>query len=308
MEPRPESGESVPAPIAGDWRWDRLAIFGGLAGAVSTATATTALAGVVQITQVGNELTSSSNNLNADLTGDGVPDLPNLSVFFTTSKLAIDTSYGIWQRVARAYAWSSTFGTSTGTGSATLKKVFGKASHFEQGPLTTGGNPGSATASDYNVLAGEEGVSYEPTPQTRSAMVPVSFTDTRINGGAETNGLLEVLAFNTSKTEHAVRFVRLVFDDADTAQPAGIVAGGSEPEFVPAVHALQAARAEQIARLRNQINRLNRQIRQARAKQRQARAAGRIAQVKREGRKIRRYVRTIRQRRASLNALLANPV
>ena len=55
--------------------------------------------------------------------------------------------------------------------------------------------------------------------QDRSVLIPLKFTDAKINNGAQTNGLLEVRAFSTSKTLHTVQLVRLVFDDASTAQP-----------------------------------------------------------------------------------------
>jgi hypothetical protein len=45
---------------------------------------------------------------------------------------------------------------------------------------------------------------------------PISFSDTRINGGVSTLGYLEVHAFNNSPGQHTVALTRLVFDDAST--------------------------------------------------------------------------------------------
>src|SRR5690606_1758897 len=108
------------------------------------------------------------------------------------------------------------------------------------GTWGTGSTPFSNTqnAGYYNWARGNEYGTGNKAGQ--SGLVPVTFTDARINGGQPTHGLLEVRAFSTSQTEHTVRLVRLVFDDASTAAPAGIVAGGSNREFRHTIYAERA--------------------------------------------------------------------
>ena len=63
---------------------------------------------------------------------------------------------------------------------------------------------------------------------------PIYFSDASINGGASTQGYLEVNAFNSSKTDHTIALTRLVFDDASlTLGIAGLSTSATYTEFVP---------------------------------------------------------------------------
>jgi hypothetical protein len=60
---------------------------------------------------------------------------------------------------------------------------------------------------------------------------PITFSDSRINGGATTSGWLEVNAFNTSYTDHTVQLTRLIFDDASTTRPVFAEIPGTQTEW-----------------------------------------------------------------------------
>jgi hypothetical protein len=60
---------------------------------------------------------------------------------------------------------------------------------------------------------------------------PVTFTDPRINGGAATEGWLQVNAFNSSTTSHTVEFARLIFDYASNPHPAFASIPGVQAEW-----------------------------------------------------------------------------
>ena len=62
-----------------------------------------------------------------------------------------------------------------------------------------------------------------------SYLNPITFTDSRINGGVPTEAWLQVNAFNTSARNHTVEFARLIFDDGSTTRPVF----GSFPEVQP---------------------------------------------------------------------------
>jgi hypothetical protein len=69
-------------------------------------------------------------------------------------------------------------------------------------------------------------------PQSTTHLNPISFSDGMINGGAPTQGWLEVHAFNTGLEDHTVEFTRLVFDNASTARPElAPIAGQPLPEW-----------------------------------------------------------------------------
>lgn len=110
--------------------------------------------------------------------------------------------------------------------------------------------------------------------QSRTGFVPVAFTDARINGGAETTGLLEINAANLGQKQQQITFVRLIFDDAGTAKPTDAMFGAAHPEWQdPAVIALRAKLQRQLKKKkkalrrakktgnRNKIKRLKKQIR-----------------------------------------------
>jgi hypothetical protein len=66
----------------------------------------------------------------------------------------------------------------------------------------------------------------------------ISFSDTRINGGAQTNAWLEVHSFVATGTygpRHVVELTRLIFDDAATTRPAFNSIPGVQTEWSPTV-------------------------------------------------------------------------
>ncbi len=69
--------------------------------------------------------------------------------------------------------------------------------------------------------AGPSAYASAATPQTISDLIPVTFTDSRINGGVATSGFLDVTATNTSITEHSITLTRLIFDEMNPAAPTG---------------------------------------------------------------------------------------
>jgi hypothetical protein len=176
------------------------------------------MAGVVQITQAGNEVTSLANNLRADLTGDGVTELPGLGVYNGETTF---TSSGNWFFRNRAAAYFDPPG-------GFYYQALGRAAYFRSGAGVVAFL--NTTSKGYRNTVG----GFDDSPSTDSSgMVPITFTDALVNGGATTNALLEVRAFSTSKTSHTVRLVRLVFNNKSTAAPtgAGTVVGSPAPEF-----------------------------------------------------------------------------
>ena len=58
----------------------------------------------------------------------------------------------------------------------------------------------------------------------------IVFSDARINGGAVTEGWLEVSAFNSGPM-HGVRLARLIFDDGSTTRPGFTTIPGVQTEW-----------------------------------------------------------------------------
>jgi len=64
-------------------------------------------------------------------------------------------------------------------------------------------------------------------PQTLFGLIPITFTDSKFDGGALTNAVLEIEEFNTTSSE-TVELTRLVFDESDpTSSLNDVVAGGT---------------------------------------------------------------------------------
>lgn len=152
----------------------------------------------MQITLTGNKISSTGGNqLVADLTGDGVDDVT--FGFYTSSGASVSVQVnGAFPPVFAGY--------------------FSVALPFRV----------DAQFASYGVgLASASGA----TPQSIQFLNGVSFTDARINGGAPTNGYLQVNAFNTSSTDHTVELSRLIFDDASTTRPAFTSIPGAQTEW-----------------------------------------------------------------------------
>ncbi len=169
-------------------------ITGGLAGVSHAAT--------VQITLTGNFISSSGNMLLADVTGDGMGD-----VSFTSS-VANSGYAGVTIDTGRVVAQRGLAGSM-----GVYVTTFQVDAAFALGV-------GTPDATSY-------------APNDIKFLNQITFTDANINGGAATNGYLEVNAFNTSPGSHTVALTRLVFDDASTVRPTGVSTATTYTEFVP---------------------------------------------------------------------------
>jgi hypothetical protein len=163
----------------------------------------TANASIVQITLTGNQLSSTSgNDLNADLTGDSVPDVTFAGTNFGNSNFGnngalVSINGGL---VSAQYFWTASY--------------FRKDAQFAAGgtgnPVINGYSPNSSTY--YN---------------------PISFSDSRIQGGATITGYLYIETYTSGQGgEATVNLLRLIFDDA-FASPDGESYPGTHPEWVP---------------------------------------------------------------------------
>ena len=164
-------------------------------------------AATVQITLTGNTLSSiGGNTLFGDLTGDGIADVVFANPLNTRTaggngRAQVNISGArVRAAVGSSYYLDAQFAIG-GVGTAEL-------------------NPG--------------------VPRSINYLNPITFTDSRINGGATTNGYLQVNAFNTSRSNHTVALTRLVFDDASTIAPTGLSTGTTYTEWavIPEVSSL----------------------------------------------------------------------
>ncbi len=177
---------------------------GALAATIVSSQATT-----VQITLSGNKIDSSANALNADVTGDGNADLTFQSATSATHYAGVGIN-GLGKPAAHVNVFTS--GTSSGIPITLIR--FAANAKFA--------NDGMGLA----FLGGS-------TIGNARYLNPISFTDARINGGASTQGYLEVNAFNTSSTFQTVALTRLVFDNASTTlATAGLSMVATYNEFV----------------------------------------------------------------------------
>ena len=178
-----------------------------LPGAMAlAATTASSQAATVQITLTGNKISSTGGNqLVADLTGDTVADI-TFSGFqaggfdgfaFNMRDIGVTAIgrvlYAVYAPANGVYAVQGNFGSA-------------------------GEGVGASYAFGYSV-------------QSTSYLNPITFTDSSINGGAPTDGWLQVNAFNTSATDHTVELSRLIFDDASTTRPALSSIPGAQTEW-----------------------------------------------------------------------------
>ncbi|MFC5050040.1 PEP-CTERM sorting domain-containing protein [Rubritalea spongiae] len=173
-----------------------------LAGAL-VATAGSSQAANVQITLTGNQVSNAlGDTLDADVTGDGVDDMWERGFVSSTSTAMVFANLNI-----NRHSGGSDFIILAAN--YDLPKGFGlKPSGFD---ISMGWLYSSAAGSI-------------------DRLIDIQFTDERINGGATTNAWLDVTVKNVSTTNHSVSLNRVVFDDAGTAAPDGIVAGGLAEE------------------------------------------------------------------------------
>lgn len=202
-----------------------------------------AFADTVQITLTNNQLSQTANTLNADFTGDSMEDLIGME----------PTAF----RVTAAPTSNSTVVKYRATSSVSIQLPGSVYLGFAKFSVNNDSNLERTQTSNrfpnYNVTA-VGGASVGGTaPGTAEGLHPVIFSDPKINDGQPTSGFLEVKTSNLP--ENTIQLVRLVFDDASTAAPAGVVIGGTVDESpVPAVYeAERLAREAKRAALRKKI-------------------------------------------------------
>jgi hypothetical protein len=142
-----------------------------------------------------------ASSLNLDLTGDGTDDFASSSFFGTT----IDQPDGkgislqIGGLEARAFHGKKVYSWSYSTTNGKFEKY-------------------NSTFTGFSLKVGYSSfVSYEP--QQLTGFIPVKFTDAAINGGAESNGWVQVRVGSTGVDDHSIDLVKLIYDDASTEAP-----------------------------------------------------------------------------------------
>ena len=166
-----------------------------------------AVSTINQITLSSNLLSTNLNGLNADLTGDGTNDI-TLGAGVADVGSAYVSINGNNVRAARYTIIDS---------SSNARVTFQVDAIFANGGVGVGAQSGLSL-------------------QNIKYLNPISFTDARINGGATTQGYLEVNAFNKSPLSHTVALTRLVFDpNSTTMTTAGLSTGTTYTEWVAPV-------------------------------------------------------------------------
>jgi len=216
-------------PRVQSWKW-----LAGGAGAFGAAAVAPGLnAAIVQINQTDNEVKleagTFSETLDPDYTQDGSDDARDLAGI----RQALVGGAQDVVRLDISYTYMRV-GFSTGVGGF----VFAK-------PPTQSNQP--------------------TVPFTRNLLIPVEFSDSRINGGVTTNGFMHVKAFHTNFNTFAIQLLRLIFDDANTAAPGASV--GTDytvwQEFVTPPPTTQIDRSNDIVLILIDIKKTKKKIKKA---------------------------------------------
>jgi hypothetical protein len=165
--------------------------------ALAATTASSQAASVVQITLTGNKISSTGNQLVADLTGDLSPDVSFRSATYRAVSAGVQINSN----------W--------------VQAMTGGAGFFADAMFALG-VVGVAQNGSNN-------------PVSVSCLNPITFTDPQINDGLPTNAWLQVNAFNTSAVSHTVELARLIFDTESTTRPVFGSVPGVQNEWVAAV-------------------------------------------------------------------------
>lgn len=173
-----------------------------VAGAITGGLAAASHAATVQITLTGNMISSSGGNqLVADITGDGTDDVTFSNVVLGSNEVAININGD------RAHA---TFQVITSSSVTTYGTYFNTFSQFNADAQFANGGVGTPAS----VASAARNIKY---------LNPVTFTDSRINGGLPTDGYLEVNSIAAGLGANSVTLTRFVFDDASTTRPTGVL-------------------------------------------------------------------------------------
>lgn len=234
---------------------------GALVSAVASSSST---AGVVQITLANNQVSSSGpTTLSGDITRDGGADLPGLVALGATSTTSANISNG------RFYYTYSNFAVAFSITTSTFK-TFGRALWSRFYSSNSARNNRIDSGSGFLALAGgyytDQNYGFSGTATSARGLTAVTFTDARINGGAPTSGFVEVLATNTSVTNHTVRFLRTIFSDTSTAAPSGVATGVPYREFDPTVYAQRTQLSNKIKKLKKKAKKLKKEKNKAKSK------------------------------------------
>lgn len=208
------------------WKW--------MAGSAAAMVTGVAQADTVQITQVDNSFFTGTSFLKTDLTGDLISDvgLVGNSTVSNSVISARGVPYDVSNNQVAVYM----------DGTVEIGRARGR--YFD-----STSDPGAYTFNNFTVSAGvgsgfvslKSGTSTNAgsgNPVSVNGLVPLTFTDPRINSNQPTNGFLDMRAFNLDVSTHGVQIVRLVFDDSSTSAPAGVVPGGVNTEFAPEIDIL----------------------------------------------------------------------
>ena len=187
-----------------------------IVGALATAGASAASGATVQITFANNVLSTltGTTNFTPDLTGDSTPD-----VYHTFQGLGLSSrSVFLWERLG---PYGSGGGNTFGGAWFRYTTIEGANVQVGGAIVQTGNN------SAWNAVPGGK---------ADRGLYPITFTDPGINGGAPTSGWLELMVASIPGVEASVEIHRLIFDDASTTAPAGVIyTDPAFPEFVSAV-------------------------------------------------------------------------
>ena len=203
-----KASHNLPCASSSRWMW--------MAGSAAAAVGGGAVdAGTVQITLTGEQVSTGNNTYTGDLTNNGTNDVPDWAATTGTYYRGTLSAY-----VRNRY--EAFLSTTSGR--------FAYAARQQHGGSQVVGFSGSFARAGSDIDSNPAG-----DPASARSLVPVTFSDPRINGGATTNGFADIHAFNNSEMSHTVQIVRTVFDESSTVQPGGVVAGGADTEWVPPV-------------------------------------------------------------------------
>lgn len=173
-----------------------------VAGAITGGLAAASHAATVQITLTGNMISfNGGNQLVADITGDGTDDVTFSNVVSASNEVAININGD------RASASSQVVTSRIYTSSGTFVYSFSQFNADAQFANSGVGTPAPVASLARNI----------------KYLNPVTFTDSRINGGLPTDGYLEVNSIAAGLGANSVTLTRFVFDDASTTRPTGVL-------------------------------------------------------------------------------------